>query len=134
MKIYTCYFAKEKKLDQLGIVPVSICSYVPNWFRGLKFPDLAPPEGLLFEAKNGQTDLEQCAADYRKAVLDKLDFNALMQKLEALSGGKDIALCCYVRPTDFCHRQIVAAWLREQGVDCEEYSFGPKIEQPSLFD
>ena len=24
---------------------------------------------------------------------------------------KDIALCCYEKPTDFCHRHLVAEWL-----------------------
>lgn len=37
-----------------------------------------------------------------------------------LSGGKDIALICYEKPTDFCHRHLVAEWLTTNGIKCDE--------------
>lgn len=45
----------------------------------------------------------------------------LVQQLERISGGADVALCCYEKPGDFCHRNLVAAWLRKNGVECEEW-------------
>lgn len=31
-----------------------------------------------------------------------------------------IALLCYEKPDDFCHRHLVADWLRKNGYECEE--------------
>ena len=33
----------------------------------------------------------------------------------------DIALLCYEKPDDFCHRHLVADWLNKNGYKCEEY-------------
>ena len=35
--------------------------------------------------------------------------------------GKDIALICYEKPSDFCHRHLVAEWLNKNGFKCEEW-------------
>ena len=34
----------------------------------------------------------------------------------------DFALVCYEKPSDFCHRHLVADWLNKNGYDCEELS------------
>jgi uncharacterized protein (DUF488 family) len=35
----------------------------------------------------------------------------------------NIALVCYEKPTDFCHRHLVADWLKEHGYECEEFKY-----------
>lgn len=37
--------------------------------------------------------------------------------------GKKICLICFEKPTDFCHRHLVADWLTKNGFQCEEYKF-----------
>lgn len=37
--------------------------------------------------------------------------------------GKEICLICYEKPSDFCHRHLVADWLNKNGVKCKEYEF-----------
>ena len=32
-----------------------------------------------------------------------------------------IALICYEKPTDFCHRHLVADWFNKNGILCEEW-------------
>lgn len=32
-----------------------------------------------------------------------------------------IALVCYEKPTDFCHRHLVAEWLCKNGFECHEW-------------
>ena len=32
-----------------------------------------------------------------------------------------IALICYEKPTDFCHRHLVAQWLSKIGIECKEW-------------
>lgn len=36
-------------------------------------------------------------------------------------GENDIALICYEKPSDFCHRHLVAEWLNQNGYRCEEW-------------
>ena len=36
-------------------------------------------------------------------------------------GENDIALICYEKPSDFCHRHLVAEWLNQNGFKCEEW-------------
>ena len=40
-----------------------------------------------------------------------------------MAGTEDIALVCYEKPGDFCHRHLVADWLNEAGYQCEEYKY-----------
>ena len=50
----------------------------------------------------------------RLGVLDK---ESVLKNLEKLAGGREeIALVCYEKPGDFCHRHIVADWL-DQGIE-----------------
>lgn len=32
-----------------------------------------------------------------------------------------VALICYEKPSDFCHRHLIAKWLRAYGVECTEW-------------
>ena len=52
-----------------------------------------------------------------------LDQATILKVIEDLSGGKDVALCCYEKPDEFCHRQMVAAWLGEYGIEVKELTF-----------
>ena len=43
--------------------------------------------------------------------------DSVLKNLEKLAGGREeIALVCYEKPGDFCHRHIVADWL-DQGIE-----------------
>lgn len=54
-------------------------------------------------------------------VLNLLDAKTIYEELSKMSGGKDIVLICYEKPSDFCHRHLVAKWLAKNGIPCEEY-------------
>ena len=51
---------------------------------------------------------------YRNDVLRLVDARSFIQDLERASRGRDVALCCFEKPGDFCHRHILAKWLNEQ--------------------
>lgn len=34
--------------------------------------------------------------------------------------AKDIAVICYKKPSDFCHRHLVVDWLNENGFEWED--------------
>ena len=33
-----------------------------------------------------------------------------------------IALVCYEKPSDFCHRHLVADWFNKNGIECKEFT------------
>lgn len=125
--IYTTYFANLKKLSK-DIIPISICGKAPDWYKGLQYKKLAPKYGFFTEWKKTH-DNEYYIEHFQNEVLETLDVDKVVDELQSLilkNGinltGKDIALICYEKPTDFCHRHLVSKWLKENGYCCEEYA------------
>lgn len=122
--IYTSYFAKITTLEQYNIIPVSICGKAPDWYHGVQYKKLAPKYGFFMEYKKNH-DESYYTEHFRSEVLDKLDAAAVMKDLAALIPDiehKEIALLCYEKPSDFCHRHLVAEWLVQNGFRCEEWN------------
>lgn len=135
MRIYTSYFGNIKKLQQAGIKVIGISLYPPRWFNGISLKQVAPTKSILFA--NGQTQ-EEYTRRYRSEVLSQQDMQQFLKTVEQASGGQDVALCCYEKPEDFCHRHILADWIKEKlGIEISEYGYTPKKEpdyvQGSLF-
>ena len=64
---------------------------------------------------------------FNEQVLDKLDWFQIYEELQNLAAtcGKqhyEIALICYEKPSDFCHRHLVSDWFNKNLVACEEWS------------
>ena len=128
MKIYTTYFAKLKKLPS-DIVPVPISNSIPGVDRenttysslsANKFPKLVPP-WYVVKAYKENGDKEQYIRDYQRLVLDHLNPHDVIKYLKNIVGYNDVALVCYEKSGDFCHRHLVADWLRKAGYDVEEW-------------
>ena len=116
--IYTSYFAKLNKLPP-NVVPISICGKAPAWYNGLQYKKLAPKYSFFSEwKKNG--DNNYYIEHFNDEVLSTLSPQTVYNELLKLSGGKDIALICYEKPTDFCHRHLVAEWLTANNITCDE--------------
>lgn len=114
MKIYTTYFGGLKKRLREGIKPISICLRpIPGW-TGLEYKALAPTWDI-------KRDREHFDERFRNEILGRLDKNKILQDLMELSGGSDIALVCYEKPGDHCHRHLVAEWL---GFDPDSIELG----------
>lgn len=119
MKIYTSYFANGVKLHKSGITMIGIALYPPKWFEGPSIKVVSPSWDILHNAK-GEDDYTK---RFETEILARRDPKAVMSAIEHLSNGKDVALCCFEKPTDFCHRHIVAKWLNEKlGLEIEEYN------------
>lgn len=122
--IYTSYFAKLKSLPE-SVIPISICAKPPAFYKGLQYKKLAPTYDILMQWKKDHDD----AAYIQKyeALLSNLDVNVVLKEFAALLPPDikkcDIALICYEKPTDFCHRHLVAKWLNKNLHKCEEYDF-----------
>lgn len=124
--IFTSYFAKLKSLPD-NIIPISICGKAPDWYKGLQYKKLSPKYDFFMEWKKNH-DNDYYIKCFNEQVLDKLDALTVMRDLVDLVNstenhiGKEIALICYEKPSDFCHRHLVADWLRKNGLQCEEWT------------
>lgn len=130
--IYTSYFAKLKSLPK-NIIPISICGKAPDWHQGLQYKKLAPKYDFFMKWKENH-DNDYYIKCFNEQVLNKLNAEQVVRELDNLllnetltidySGDlkevPKIALICYEKPSDFCHRHLVADWLNKNGVECKE--------------
>jgi uncharacterized protein (DUF488 family) len=124
--IYTTYFANLKKLPSY-IIPISICGKAPEWYKGLQYKKLAPK--YWFFAKYKEDHDEQFYTEqFNKEVLTLLSPSKVVLELLVMVGNfkglnyyPEIALVCYEKPGDFCHRHLVADWLNKNGYEVKEY-------------
>lgn len=130
--IFTSYFAKIKKFPE-NVIPIAICAKVPSWYKGLRYPLLAPKYDALMKYKDNHNEADYIEC-YNNTTLKSLNPLWVLAGLRTLLPYSEethipvwenpnfhIALVCYEKPSDFCHRQLVAEWLRRYGVECKEW-------------
>lgn len=120
--IYTSYFANIRNLPDT-IVPISICGEAPDAYKGLQYKVLAP-KFRFFQKWKLDHDNDSYVESFKKEVLDTITPVEVETRLYKLFAGKDVALICYEKPGDFCHRHLVAEWPTKAGIKCEEYHNG----------
>ena len=136
--IYTSYFAKLKSLPD-NIIPISICGKAPGWYKGLQYKKLAPKFDFFMKWK-GNHDNEYFTKCFNEQVLEPLNINDTLYEIYELLPENEktiwkmtnclpwenphvhIALICYEKSSDFCHRHLVAEWLKENGFNVEEWN------------
>jgi uncharacterized protein YeaO (DUF488 family) len=124
--IYTSYFALIPKLPP-DMLKISISLFTPKWAQiDGYFKCLNPTEQLLREAKSGSILSEEAMKKYRNEILSKLSpvkvYEELIEMLNK-SGKEDLALLCYEKPGEICHRRFVAQWLEAgNSVSVPEYA------------
>lgn len=121
--IYTSYFAQMRNMPE-NIIPISICAKTPEWYKGLQYKKLAPKYGFFTEWKKNH-DNAYYIKHYNDEVLDTLDVTKVISELQTLipddikakmqslvynDSNWHIALLCYEKPSDFCHRHLVSEW------------------------
>ena len=120
--LYTTYFARLKKLPK-NIVPISICGKAPQGYTGLQYKKLAPKYDFFMKWKQNHDDAYYIDC-FNKQVLSPLNADSILAELQTMAGqNTDIALVCYEKPSDFCHRHLVAKWFNEYNIPCEEYNY-----------
>lgn len=137
MKIYTSYFGNAKALAKACVKIVSIACWQPRYLSvPVVMSDVAPTPWMVKKASHQQY------LDAYRQILSRLDPYEFIERLERTCGGSDVALCCYEKPDDFCHRHLLAQYLSQHtGIEIKEFVSTPpapkkpeKIEPPSLFD
>lgn len=121
---YTSYFANIKNLPP-DIVPIAICGKSPEGYKGLEYKKLAPSWDIYRNWKySNHTHVDKAIYTDRfyKEILDKLDPLVVEQELLSIVvRGMSFCLICYEKPGDFCHRHLVADWMRKAGIDIQEF-------------
>lgn len=131
MKLYTSYFGQLRNLSKRGIIPVSVARYNPKFFKGYAMYEVAP-YGPMLKMEEGE---------YRRAyasILRRNDANKIYQLIQRIGKGSDVALLCYEKPGEFCHRRLLAEWLEKSlGIEVPEFvveeSKAPQAKQLELF-
>ena len=104
-----------------GYLPqaVAISLGVPRGWQGFRYLALVPPRALI-----KIMDPETFIPLYRTQILDRLDPYKIIRDL----GSDDFVMLCWEAPGEFCHRRVVAAWLRKHtGILVEELN--PKLRR-----
>ncbi len=120
MKLYTTYFAKTLCLPSY-VVPVSVALWPPAGWKGACLRDVAPNADILRRYKQN-SDWEEYTRLYND-LLSRLDPAEIVGKLQELAGGRDVALVCFEKFPNPCHRYLLAKWLTAAGYPCKEYVF-----------
>lgn len=146
MKIYTSYFAKWQQLLKSGVYPVSISRYPPKFIADngcASWMSVAPTESILRQIKTSshtEDDKRIYTERYLNEVLGAYEKEPgplyLLQQLRDLVPKEysEIALCCFEKPLEFCHRHILADWLMShlpQLGTISEYNFNKKEDSLS---
>lgn len=133
MKIYTSYFGNSKKLHEAGIKIICVAIGRPRFIKAPQMLNVCPTRYMV----SGPCSKEEYLRLYDQ-ILAKQDAHQVVKQIEMLSGGSDVALCCYEKPGDFCHRHILAKWITDNtGIEVKEFGVVEKKEpmavQASLF-
>ena len=116
--IYTGYYGKTEYYEQQSLTPIGISGQVPCWFEWYRFPFFAPSLDIFTKWKNGLINNEQYTQRFIQERLNILDKQQVKEKL--LQFDNPILLC--YEKDGFCHRHIVADWIRmELHLDVKEY-------------
>lgn len=122
--MHTGYFARLKDYKY----PISICGKAPDFYTGPQLKILAPKFWFFKEFKDQKSehylDIDFYTKNFKLEVLDKLQIENVIQRIQNIYPNvslDDITLICYEKPSDFCHRHLVANWLTENGYACSEW-------------
>ena len=116
---YTSYYGNMNKIDRTKYTLASVSFQKPDFCdeNVLDCSFLGPWKDLLDGYKNGTISEKEYADQY----LDNL--KRLWPGLSnwfLINAPKDIVFLCYEKPSEFCHRHLLAQFLEEQGFECKE--------------
>ena len=133
MKIYTSYFGNIRRLNESGIFAICVAIGKPRYLNLPQMINVAPTRYMLSDACSYEEYLK-----LYDQILARQNAYQVVRQIESLSGGRDVALCCYEKPGDFCHRHILAKWITDNtGIEVKEFGVAekrePEVVQGSLF-
>lgn len=122
MSVYTSYFGMARRFPKEKFIKTAVCY---KSLRGIGvWNSVVPDADLVFGMKRGEITKEYYEEQYYKMLLDRKE--QIASNIPYLKNGeRDVVLLCYEKPEDWCHRHILARYLKEQfDLDVQEYKFG----------
>lgn len=112
--IYTSYFANWRNFPE-GSLKIGVTRFPPAYWKDeINIENLAPSVETLRQYQNKFLDEYIFKQLYVRELEDRgLQADGVRRILNDLAKDRDIVLCCYEKPEDFCHRHILAEWLGE---------------------
>lgn len=108
---------------------VSIAGKAPNNYTGREYKKLAPSYDIWKQYQDTK-DFKRYTERYYNEILSKLHPEEVINEL-----GDDAVLLCYEKPFDFCHRRLVAKWLKDNlNYEVKEIVFNTNLECSSIGD
>ena len=118
--IYTGYWAKIDYYKSNGLVPVGISGWTPDGYTGKTYKRLAPKYSWWKEWHDNKLSEQWYIDKYYETVLDVLNPTEVATQLQQISDN--VILLCFETPEKFCHRHLVARWIKEKtGINVREY-------------
>jgi len=123
MKFYTSYYAQISKIraKHPDYTIVSISGGLDDYLVPLvDIHDrrLAPKKDFFIEYKNSKPGIarEQVyVSEFKDKVLNEEDINDILKSWQNKENLKEtFVIMCYEKPTDFCHRHIVAEAIEQK--------------------
>ncbi|MBA7645334.1 hypothetical protein ES703_53089 [subsurface metagenome] len=133
--IWTGRYADQAAIVRSGAVPVCITVGRPRFRLQYKLVEeisLFAPNGHLFTMNDPEELRKALYARLDRAGIEKV--RGILSNISARHGGRDLILLCFEdlrKPGEWCHRQLIADWLNENGMISQE--IGEVESQLSLF-
>lgn len=125
--LHTSYFANIRRLvkqpEHVNTLYVSIARYNPQWAGEMLNCKLLAPSAFLLASMRADMISQQDYTDlYNEEISDEdvqLSFEKMLSAIARLSvhQGKltqRIVMLCYEKPTEFCHRHVLAQLLKQR--------------------
>lgn len=117
MKIYTSYFGNWRALKKQNVLLIGVSRYPPTYFDGITLLELAPTSNML-NMPDEQYD-KLFAIILAKTNQRKI-YNTI-KKIANTANVNAVALCCFEKIQEECHRYNVAVWMNQKGYDIQEF-------------
>ncbi len=115
--IYTGYFDNINKYMAQNLNVEGITRFPPDIlgkYGLINHEYLAPSKELLLSYKNGEINRDRFIKTYMQFLNDNEDYIHDIVTW-TLDKDKDTIWCCFEKPSDFCHRHLLAAFINEHG-------------------
>jgi hypothetical protein len=126
--IYTSNFTHVLTALPAGMRAVSIAPYHPaGWPADDDCPSLRPWPFMVSDVEAGHFTELGFEQKYRQYVLSGVSADWILTHYD------NCVLCCHHAPGEFCHRQIVRRWIREEtGIEIAELDFSGELPATDL--
>lgn len=114
--IFTSYWGNISRIESAGIEPVAVSRGKPKGFSGRSFDGIAPTWQMVHMDMGPEYD-----AMYQR-ILARWTPEGFAEAVESgrPKGIEDVALLCWERDWNDCHRKAIAEWLNSAGIECRE--------------